>query len=195
MQGGLFGLSTPQKTYLFICEISPAVITALSLYYTADYLVVSILIQLFYILSSFIYIKHFSKEGEIAPYTMNEFRRMDFQIKKGLHLGTSAFLLITLYSILIIRLGRVHLPKHLEIGKLSSEYWYLYLPVIILNPILEEWFWRLFLPKVNPQFKIDHESYVRQNAGVKCDLPVVPLLPLHQPPRALEIYHVYWNVL
>ena len=129
-------MSISQKTYLLFCELSPAIITALSLYYTGDYLVVSILIQIFYLTSSLIYIRLFSKEGEITPYTMNEFRRVDFQVKKGLHLGTSAFLLITLYGIITIKLGRVHLPKHLDIGKLSSMYWYLYLPVIILNPIL-----------------------------------------------------------
>jgi hypothetical protein len=92
---------------------------------------------MFYIISSIIYIKFFSKEGGIAPYTMNELRKVEYQVKKGLHLGISAFLLIILYSMLIIKLGRVHLPKHLHIGKLSATYWYLYIPVVILNPILE----------------------------------------------------------
>lgn len=137
MQGGLFGLSLPQKTYLLACELTPAIITTLSLYHTNDYLITSILIQLFYILSSLIYVKFFSKEGELAPYLMNEFQRTEFQVKKGLHLGTSAFLLITLYSILIIKLGRVHLPKHLDIGRVSSQFWYGYVPITVLNPILE----------------------------------------------------------
>ena len=63
MQGGLFGLSLPQKAYLLFCELSPAIITALSLHFTADYLVATLLLQLFYILSSLVYIRFFSKEG------------------------------------------------------------------------------------------------------------------------------------
>ena len=61
MQGGLFDLSPSQKTYLLIAEFMPALITTLTLYKTNDYLITSLLIQLFYLLSSLVYIRWLSK--------------------------------------------------------------------------------------------------------------------------------------
>jgi membrane protease YdiL (CAAX protease family) len=83
------------------------------------------------------------------------------QCEKGLSLSVSAFLLLTIYSILILKLGRVVLPKHLDFGETSHHWWPLFLLIIIINPVLEEWYWRLFLPKVTQHIDyVDYQSHV-----------------------------------
>ncbi len=63
-------------------------------------------------------------------------------------LGFSAFLLITIYGIIFIKIGRVALPSHVDLGnKMQHEVW-VFVILCLINPVLEEWFWRLFLPKV-----------------------------------------------
>lgn len=47
---------------------------------------------------------------------MNELSRLREQIHKGMVLGISAFLLIMVYGIIFIKIGRVALPDKVNLG-------------------------------------------------------------------------------
>lgn len=144
-------------------------------------------VQVFYVASSLLYIKLISKEQEIAPYLINELRSIHLQCQKGLSLGLSAFLLLTIYSIIILKLGRVVLPKHLDFGEESRTYWPAFLLVGVVNPILEEWYWRLFLPKVRGWAHLDHQDHVREGTDHQHLLPAVPFHAVQPLPGLLAV--------
>lgn len=78
------------------------------------------------------------------------------QIHKGLVLAISAFLLITIYGIIFIKIGKVALPSKVSLGTRFKHDWWAFLILCLINPIIEEWFWRLFLPKVSLSISIDY---------------------------------------
>ena len=73
---------------------------------------------------------------------------MGKQLKKGRELAISAFLLITIYGILIIKVGKVVLPHFINLGESSKTYTWAVVILTLINPLLEELYWRLFLLKV-----------------------------------------------
>jgi hypothetical protein len=60
-------------------------------------------LQVFYVCSSLAYIKFFSKYQQLAPFVLDEARNLRRQVKRGCSLGVSAFLLIVMYSHVILR--------------------------------------------------------------------------------------------
>jgi hypothetical protein len=72
----------------------------------------------------------------MTPYLINEFRKIRYQVEKGLTYGFSAFLLIVVYGIIILKLGRIVLPKQIKLGEASNTYWPLFILVTLTNPIL-----------------------------------------------------------
>ena len=64
-------------------------------------------------------------------------------------LGISAFLLITVYGVIFIKIGKVALPTQVELGDRFYHDWLALIILFLVNPFIEEWFWRLFLPKVH----------------------------------------------
>lgn len=187
MEGGLFDLDNSQKIFLYCAHFLPVIITYITLTLYNDLLTASIVVQLFYVVTSMMYIRLISKEQEMAPYLINELRSIRLQCQKGLSLGLSAFLLITIYTIIILKLGRVVLPKHLDFGEVSHHYWPIFLIVGVTNPILEEWYWRLFLPKVHGWTHLDHQAHLYQGADHQHLLPAVSLYPIQSLSGLLEI--------
>jgi hypothetical protein len=62
MEGGLFDLSTSQTIFLYCAQFLPIIITYACLTHYNDLLTTSLVMQLFYILTSLLYIKLISKE-------------------------------------------------------------------------------------------------------------------------------------
>jgi membrane protease YdiL (CAAX protease family) len=108
------------------------------------------MVEAFYLVSSCAYIQFMSIERSHTPYKFNEqLNKVREQVQRGLSLGFSAFLLIVVYGIIFIKIGKVVLPSSVNLGtKFKHDIW-IFVVLCFLNPILEEWFWRLFLPKVN----------------------------------------------
>lgn len=63
-------------------------------------------------------------------------------------LGISAFLLITIYGIIFMKIGKVVLPASVDLGTRFQHDWWAFAILCLINPVLEECFWRLFLTKV-----------------------------------------------
>jgi formate hydrogenlyase subunit 4 len=61
------------------------------------------LIQLFYVFFSLLYIRLGTKFGEVGPFLFDELRELKQQVSKGGSLALSSFLLIVLYSHVILR--------------------------------------------------------------------------------------------
>jgi membrane protease YdiL (CAAX protease family) len=70
-------------------------------------------------------------------------------VKKGKELAISAFLLITIYGIIIIKIGKITLPHLINLGAGSHEYYVVSIILSLINPLTEELYWRLFLQKVS----------------------------------------------
>jgi len=94
---------------------------------------------------------------------------------------------LTFYSILILKLGRVVLPKHLDFGEVSREWWPAFLLLSLVNPVLEEWYWRLFLPKVLAAATEDHQADLLQGTATKYLLPTVALRAFQSFSRLLAV--------
>ncbi len=73
--------------------------------------------QLFYIATIYIYVVHMSIEKSFYPYYSSELTTMGKQLKKGRELAISAFLLITIYGIIIIKVGKLSLPHLINLGE------------------------------------------------------------------------------
>ena len=73
------------------------------------------------------------------------------QRQKGLALAVSAYLLITVYGVGFVKIGRVVLPHVVHVGDFVRGHWVALLVLLLVNPVLEEWFWRLFQPKTFQQ--------------------------------------------
>lgn len=71
MEGGLFDLTATQTAYLYTAQILPVAVTYLALNRYNDLLTASLVLQLFYLGTSLLYIKLLSKEQEMAPYLIN----------------------------------------------------------------------------------------------------------------------------
>ena len=67
MEGGLFGLSSNQKTFLYASQIVPTVLV----FFFHDLLTILLWLQLFYLLVSLSYIMVGSLEKSIRPYLFN----------------------------------------------------------------------------------------------------------------------------
>ena len=68
---------------------------------------------------------------------LNELNKLKWQIHKGFVLGFSAFLLITVYGILFMKIGRVALPHTINLGPRFHSEWWVFVILCIMNPILE----------------------------------------------------------
>ena len=107
-----------------------------------------VITQIFYVVVSDAYIRWLSLEKSYFPYLSSELGKLKWQVEKGMVLGISAFLLITIYGIIFMKLGKVVLPHSVHLGHTFLLYWPMLMVLSVINPILEEWYWRLFLPKV-----------------------------------------------
>jgi hypothetical protein len=58
MEGGLFGLNSTQKSYLYISQLIPSLIVL----FNHNLITILAFLQIFYALSSFLYIKYLSIE-------------------------------------------------------------------------------------------------------------------------------------
>lgn len=67
---------------------------------------------------------------------LNELNKLKWQFHKGFILGFSAFLLITIYGILFLKIGRVVLPHSVDLGTRFHSQWWAFLILCIINPIL-----------------------------------------------------------
>jgi hypothetical protein len=94
-----------------------------------------------------VYIKFLSIEKELYPYLFYENNKIDKQKEKGLSLAVSGFLLITIYGILFLKIGRVALPHTIHVGENVLNHIGVFALLLLINSLLEEWFWRLFQPK------------------------------------------------
>ena len=144
MQGALFGLNCTQKIFLYGSLLMPTIIVILF----PNLLKILIMTQLFYIIAICIYVNFFSLEKSYYPYYSLELLNISKQIKKGRELCISAFLLITIYGILIIKIGKIILPHFINLGESSRTYTWIVIILSLINPFLEEIYWRLFLLKV-----------------------------------------------
>lgn len=106
MEGGLFGLTQCQMIFLYINQLIPTLIVIM----VPDLVESLFLTQVFYVLATFVYIKFVSIEKSFFPYLLNELNRLKWQLNKGFILGFSAFLLITIYGALFLKIGKVVLP-------------------------------------------------------------------------------------
>ena len=128
-------------------QLSPTAITLSSLLLTKDALVTMVALLLVgYLAIPYLYIKYLSKEKEITVYFLNEFQDRMNQIKMGISLFGSAFGLILfsyfmMYEFKYNFLMMIYFP-------IKYEAFYLFILALLMsfvNPILEEWFWRIFL--------------------------------------------------
>lgn len=68
---------------------------------------------------------------------INELNKFKQQVHKGLVLGFSAFMLITVYGVLFIKIGRVVLPTSVNLGsKFKHDLW-AFMVLCLINPFLE----------------------------------------------------------
>ncbi|CAK90055.1 unnamed protein product (macronuclear) [Paramecium tetraurelia] len=148
MLGGLYGLNFKQHSYLFMCLIIPSLITGLGLFYIDEALTTLCVLQFFYVVIPAIYIKFLSKEGELRAYLINELEGRQEQIKRGLSLFRSAFGMVLL-SLIFTYYWEEEIMDYLKIPLLEHPAYIgaFMLVLIICNPFLEEWYWRLFLMK------------------------------------------------
>ena len=113
MEGGLFGLSRAQKTYLYTSQLIPTLIVL----FFPNLLKILVLTQMFYILIILIYVQFLSLEKSYYPYYSSELTNIQKQVKKGRELSISAFLLITIYGFIIIKIGKITLPHLINLGE------------------------------------------------------------------------------
>lgn len=131
---------------------SPIFVTISVLHFTNDALTTLLSLQaISYLLIPYLYINYLSKEGEISPYFMNEFQNRMYQIKSGVSLFASAFGLVVVSYIILFEFRH----KLLMIISIPIKYNFIYIFLFfifygIINPVLEEWFWRIFVPKTYP---------------------------------------------
>jgi hypothetical protein len=82
-------------------------------------------------------VKHLSLEKSYYPYYASERANLKNQIKKGKELAISAFLLITIYGILIIKIGKITLPHLINLGAESHQYYWVSIVLSFINPLSE----------------------------------------------------------
>jgi membrane protease YdiL (CAAX protease family) len=111
-------------------------------------LTILLLTQLFYVVVIVVYVQFLSLEKSYYPYYSSELTNTAKQLRKGKELGISAFLLITIYGIIILKIGKIALPHLINLGTTADTYIWAIVLLALLNPLLEELFWRLFLLKV-----------------------------------------------
>lgn len=51
-------------------------------------------------------------------------------------LGFSGFLLITVYGIIFIKIGKVALPAHVDLGTRFSHDWWAFAILCLINPVI-----------------------------------------------------------
>ena len=152
MLGGLFGLDNKQRGYMAASCIAPTLITISAIHFSKDALFTIVCLQAIgYLLVPYLYIRYLSKEGEVQAYFLNEVQDRFNQIKTGLSLFASAFGLVVFAYILLFEF-RLNLLMILTIPiKVSAIYIFAFFVLYgIVNPVLEEWFWRIFVPKTYP---------------------------------------------
>lgn len=132
-----------------IIQLSPTVITLSSLLVFKDALTaVVILLLVCYLAIPYLYIKYLSKEKEITVYFLNEFQDRMNQIKIGISLFGSAFGLIFFSYFMMYEFKYNFLMMISFPVKYEALYLFVFaLLISFVNPVLEEWFWRIFLQK------------------------------------------------
>lgn len=138
---------------MIYAQAAPMVVMLSTLFYFENIALAFFNLNLIaYILIPYIYIRFLSKEKEIKPYFMNEFRDRHKQVKTGLSLAASAFGLL-MFSYIFLYEFRHNMLRmiHVPIPRQGIELLFLFLTMQVINPILEEWFWRIFLPKTQSQ--------------------------------------------
>jgi membrane protease YdiL (CAAX protease family) len=129
--------------------LSPIVVTISTLYFSNDALVTLLALHVIsYVGIPYLYIKYLSKEGELKVYFMNEFQDRMYQIKAGISLFASAFGLVVIAYIILFEFRH----KLLMILQIPIKFNFFYILFFfffygVVNPVLEEWFWRIFVPK------------------------------------------------
>jgi hypothetical protein len=58
------------------------------------------------------------------------------QKEKGLSLAISAFLLITIYGILFLKIGRVAMPHKIHVGEIVMDHLWAFGLLLLINPLL-----------------------------------------------------------
>ena len=143
----LFGLDKKQRIYLYFIQLSPTVVTLSTLLVFNDALAALTALQLVcYLAIPYIYIKYLSKEKQIAVYFLNEFQDRQNQIKTGISLFASSIGLIFFSYFLMYEFRFNFLMIIAFPVKYEAMYLFLFAMLMaFVNPILEEWFWRIFL--------------------------------------------------
>lgn len=155
MDEGVFGLDTKQKLCMYGIVAAPLIVTPLALLITNDALFTMFILQVVcYLGLPYWYIKRISKEGEVSIYFINEFHDRLAQIKYGITFAIVSFSIMVAYYVFLYEF------KHnmLAMLKIPVVFNALYLFIFciflaVVNPIMEEWFWRLFLEKTLGQKK------------------------------------------
>lgn len=131
-------------------QLIPALVTALSLPLFKNALLSLILLHaIAYLYVPYYYIKKISKEKLFTPFFLNEFRDRKYQIKKGSSLFMAAFTVIFMAYFFIYEF-RTKIIYMLDIPMSYNPFYmiaFIFLMAFV-NPILEEWFWRVFLGKL-----------------------------------------------
>ena len=122
-------MTKTQKGFLYLTQLIPTIITILF----PNLIKILLLTQIFYLLSIYLYVKHLSLEKSFYPYYASERTNLKSQIKKGRELAISAFLLITIYGIIIIKIGKITLPHLINIGLESHQHYWISIILSLIN--------------------------------------------------------------
>ena len=124
-------MTTAQKSFLYCSQLVPTVITV----FFPNLIRILLFTQIFYLLAIYLYIKHLSLEKSYYPYYASERTNLSNQFKKGKELAISAFLLLTIYGILIIKIGKITLPDLINLGEGSHEHFWVSIVLSLINPL------------------------------------------------------------
>ncbi|KAL4475817.1 hypothetical protein ABPG72_011378 [Tetrahymena utriculariae] len=156
MDEGVYGLTTKQKFCIYGLVLAPILLTPITLLLLKDALVTIIVLQIVcYFGLPYLYIKKISKEKEISIYFISEFQNRLQQIKYGITFSMVTFSLMVAYYFFLYEFKH-NMLQHLDIPiKYNALYLFLFcIFLAFVNPVMEEWFWRLFLEKTLGQKKI-----------------------------------------
>ncbi|EGR27347.1 hypothetical protein IMG5_197320 [Ichthyophthirius multifiliis] len=156
MEEGVFGLSKKQKYYIYLTLLMPCLLPFIIMQIYKDGLFTLTITQLAYLILPYIYVKYVSKEKEIQIFFLGEFNNRLQQIKYGITLAITLFLIIIFYYILLYEFKVIQ--KQLQVPLKISFFYLLSFSIVFVcvNPVMEELFWRLFLEKM---FK-DDKKYI-----------------------------------
>ncbi|EGR31537.1 hypothetical protein IMG5_107570 [Ichthyophthirius multifiliis] len=121
-----------------------------------DGLLCLFLLQIYYITFPYAYNKYILKQNSLKAFFLSEFENRIQQIKYGITFGAVMFILLLLYYIFLYEFKH-NMLQHLNLPiQFSALYLFTFLIIFqFINPILEEWFWRIFLEKYLGQKNIN----------------------------------------